>query len=215
MTYIYFLLFVFVTTLHLYGSHKNNANLRNSTKGMILLAIMGMYLACVPEFSWMLIAALLTSWLGDILLIPKGVKWFTAGGISFMISHLCFIAAYCQEIIFDKVPLLVMIVFIAGFAVAVSIIFSHLKQYLLKPLVVPMFAYLMINGLMNCFALFRLISCPCLPTAVTAIGAILFFISDTSLFFVRFNKDSVMKTHFIVMLTYSLGEFLIMLGFML
>ena len=47
---------------------------------------------------------------------------------------------------------------------------------------------------------------------VTAVGALLFFISDSSLFFVRFHKDSRLKTHFLVMLTYSLGEFLIVLG---
>ena len=51
--------------------------------------------------------------------------------------------------------------------------------------------------------------------AITAIGALLFYISDTALFFVRFNKDSRLKTHFLVMLTYSLGEFLIVLGLVL
>ena len=48
--------------------------------------------------------------------------------------------------------------------------------------------------------------------AGTLIGAALFFISDSSLFFVRFNKDSRLKTHFLVMLTYSIGELLIVLG---
>ena len=47
---------------------------------------------------------------------------------------------------------------------------------------------------------------------ITCIGAILFFISDSSLFFVRFKKDCLLKTHFLVMLTYSIGEFLIVLG---
>ena len=32
---------------------------------------------------------------------------------------------------------------------------------------------------------------------------------------VRFKKDSRLKTHFVVMLTYSLGEFLIILGLIL
>ena len=47
---------------------------------------------------------------------------------------------------------------------------------------------------------------------VTAMGALLFFLSDSSLFLVRFHKNSPLKTHFWVMLTYSLGEFLIILG---
>ena len=51
-----------------------------------------------------------------------------------------------------------------------------------------------------------------LPAIVTMVGAALFFVSDSSLFFVRFKKDSRLKTHFLVMLTYSIGEFLIVLG---
>jgi hypothetical protein len=50
---------------------------------------------------------------------------------------------------------------------------------------------------------------------ITAVGALLFFISDSSLLFVRFNKNSRLKTHFLVMLTYSIGEFLIVLGLIL
>ena len=53
---------------------------------------------------------------------------------------------------------------------------------------------------------------------VFAIGvkvAVLFFASDSTLFFVRFKKDGLLKTHFLVMLTYILGEFLIVEGFIL
>ena len=41
---------------------------------------------------------------------------------------------------------------------------------------------------------------------------LLFFISDSTLFFVRFKKDGRLKTHFWVMLTYSIGELLIVSG---
>ena len=75
-----------------------------------------------------------------------------------------------------------------------------------------MLAYLIVNGLMNCFAWFRALTMGGAAGIVTAVGALLFFISDSSLFFVRFHKDSRLKTHFLVMLTYSLGEFLIVLG---
>ena len=98
------------------------------------------------------------------------------------------------------------------FAVTVTFVFSRLKPHLPKALFYPMFLYLLINGAMNCFAIFRCVSAPTAATVTTAIGAALFFISDTSLFFVRFKKDSRLKTHFLVMLTYSIGEFLIVLG---
>ncbi len=150
--------------------------------------------------------------IGDILLIPKGVKWFTAGGISFMISHAFFIAGYWKDIVFSRIPMPLMILLAIFFAVIVSYVFSRLKPYLPKALFYPMFLYLLINGAMNCFAIFRCVSIATAATITTAVGAALFFISDTSLFFVRFKKNSRLKTHFIVMLTYSIGEFLIVLG---
>jgi hypothetical protein len=68
---------------------------------------------------------------------------------------------------------------------------------------------------MNCFAWFRSMSSPGMAAVITAVGALLFYVSDVTLFFVRFNEDSRLKTHFPVMLTYSLGEFLIVLGLVL
>ncbi len=215
MNYLYLVLFVLVTAVHLYFSKRTNQYGRGITKGMILLLLLGFYLECVDAPEWLLVIALLFSWLGDLLLLGKGIKWFTAGGISFMISHFFFVLTYHKEIIWSNVPVIVIAVLGIIFAIAVAIIFKKLKQFLIKPIVPPMFLYLLINGCMNCFAWFRLISTPCLGTIITAVGAFLFFISDTALFFVRFNKDSKMKSHFLVMLTYSIAELLIVLGLIL
>jgi uncharacterized membrane protein YhhN len=144
--------------------------------------------------------------------MPKGVKWFTAGGICFMISHVFFILGYMKEVDFAAIPVWLVILLAVFFFAAVTCIFSKLKPHLPKALFYPMYLYLLINGAMNCFAIFRWVSFPAAATVITAIGAILFFISDSSLFFVRFNKDSRLKTHFLVMLTYSIGELLIVLG---
>ena len=108
------------------------------------------------------------------------------------------------------VPLVILLA--AVFIALVAYIFSRLKPYLPKMLFYPMFLYLLINGTMNCFAVFRYVSIPTAATLTTCIGAVLFFISDSTLFFVRFKKDSRLQTHFWVMLTYSVGELLIILG---
>ena len=129
-----------------------------------------------------------------------------------MISHAFFIAGYWRDIVFSQIHVVLIVLLAVFFAAAVAFIFSKLKPYLPKALFYPMFLYLLINGAMNCFALFRCISGPTPATITTAVGAALFFISDTSLFFVRFNKNGRLKTHFVVMLTYSIGEFLIVLG---
>ena len=43
--------------------------------------IIAYYFCSTDDISWVLVAALITSWLGDVLLIPHGNGWFTAGGI--------------------------------------------------------------------------------------------------------------------------------------
>jgi len=213
MNYVYLGIFAVITTLHLYASLKNDYDLRSITKGLILMTLLGFYLESVTGgFSWIVVIALLTSWLGDMFLIGKGVKWFTVGGIFFMISHMFFIWAYSSDIVFNKVPVALIVGLGLLFTVTVSIIFKNLRPHLLPQLFIPMFFYLLINGTMNCFAIFRMISLGGIGGIVTAIGALLFFISDSTLFFVRFNKECKIKSHFLVMLTYSLGEFLIILG---
>ena len=62
---------------------------------------------------------------------------------------------------------------------------------------------------------FQLVTLPCFATAIMYAGAISFFVSDSILFYVRFRKGRPFKTHFGVMLTYLLAEFLIVSGFIL
>ncbi len=209
------IIFFLVTGVHLYASLKQDRSLRNLTKPFILLSLLAWYCLSVRTISWTVVAALLFSWLGDVLLMPKGVKWFTAGGISFMISHFFFILSYAEHTDFSRLPVWLILLLGCSFLAASCIIFHYLRPHLPKPLFYPMFLYLLINGAMNCFAWFRSFTLNAAAGLITAIGALLFFISDSSLFFVRFNKNSRLKTHFLVMLTYSIGEFLIVLGLIL
>ena len=189
-------LFFIVTSVHLYASIRQDKALRAKTKPFILLTLLAYYCFSAEPVLMTVVLALIFSWIGDVLLIPHGNKWFTAGGISFMISHFFFVITYARMTDMSRVPQAALIV-------------------LPKALFWPMLLYLLINGSMNCFAWFRSMSSPGTAASITAIGALLFYISDTSLFFVRFNENGRLKTHFLVMLTYSLGEFLIVLGLIL
>ena len=212
MKFLFLALFVISGAIHLYASYNKNTKLRARSKGFILPALLGWYICSVPAPSGIVIAAILTSWLGDVLLIPNGTKWFVAGGISFMVSHACFVLAYLPQVDFGRIPVWAVLLTAVVYFTAVYFVFQGLKPYLKKALYYPMFLYLLINGTMNAFALFQLISMPCAATAIAYIGAVLFFISDSTLFSVRFKKDTVLKTHFIVMLTYIIAEFLIVQG---
>lgn len=212
MKTVFLAVFAVSTAIHLYASLRKDAKTRNITKPFILLSLLGFYVLAARSVSTAVVLALLFSWLGDVLLIPKGTKWFTAGGIAFMISHAFFILAYLRDISFSRIPGFLILLLALFFAVTVTFVFSRLKPHLPKALFYPMFLYLLINGAMNCFAIFRCVSMPTAATVTTAVGAALFFVSDTALFFVRFKKDSRLKTHFLVMLTYSIGELMIVLG---
>lgn len=212
MKYVFLAIFILSSAIHLYASIKKNVKLRAVTKPFLLLTLLGWYVCSVDDPSIIVIAALITSWLGDVLLIPKGVKWFAIGGGSFMLSHILFIAAYCERIDFALIPVWVILLAAAVYVAITLLVFSRLKPHLTQRLFGPMMFYLLINGMMNCFALYQLISVPCAAAVVTFIGAMLFFASDSSLFFVRFKKNGLLKTHFVVMLTYILGEFLIVEG---
>ena len=212
MKTVFLAVFILSTVVHLYASLRQDTRMRNISKPFILLSLLGFYVLGARSVSMAIVLALIFSWIGDVLLIPKGIKWFTAGGIAFMVSHAFFIAGYCRDIVFSKIPVLLIVLLAVFFTVLVAYIFSKLKPYLPKALFYPMFLYLLINGAMNCFAHFRCVSNPTAATITTAVGAALFFVSDCTLFFVRFNKNGRLKTHFLVMLTYSIGEFLIVLG---
>lgn len=212
MKYAFLTVFLISAAIHLYASYKSDKPLRNKTKPFILLGLFGWYVCCAKNPQGIVIAALLTSWLGDVLLIPKGVKWFAIGGVSFGVSHLCFMLAYLPQIDFAIVPLWLIILTAAVYFTIVCFVFKGLKPHLPKQLFYPMLAYLLINGSMNSFAFFQLVSMPCKATAITFIGAVLFFISDSTLFYVRFKKDTIFKNHFIVMLTYTVAELLIVQG---
>lgn len=215
MNFIYLGIFIVFSCVHLFASYKQDKNLRAISKPVLLLSLLGFYIETVSNPSWFVILALLFSWLGDVLLIPQGVKWFTAGGISFSVSHVFFVLAYVNVTDFNEVPLISIIIFAIIFVGLVVYILFKLKPHLPKALFYPMIAYLLANGAMNCFAIYRLISCFSLGSIITVLGAFLFFVSDSTLFFVRFKKDSKIKTHFPVMITYLLGELLIIVGLVL
>jgi len=212
MKSIFLAIFIVSTAFHLYASIQKDTKRRNISKPFIILALLGFYILSARQVSTFIVIALIMSWLGDVLLMPKGVKWFTAGGISFMISHLFFILGYLKDIDFSRISPVLIILLALFFIVTVTYIFSKLKPHLPKALFYPMFLYLLINGAMNCFAIFRAVSMTSLEGFITAVGAALFFVSDSTLFFVRFDKNSPIQSHFLVMLTYSIGEFLIVWG---
>lgn len=203
-----------VSFVHLYHSWIDDSKKRKYTKPFLLPLIIAYYIVSASDVSVILIIALAASWLGDVLLIPKGNGWFTAGGISFMITHFLFIAVYATLVDFSNVmwPLIV-IAAVVYYGIS-AIIIKALTPSTPKVMLIPMYVYLLSNSTMNVFALMQLVSLRSAGAIVAYAGAVLFFISDCTLFLVRYHKNNnlIFKKHFTVMLTYIVGELLITQG---
>ena len=204
---VFLVLLAIASVIHLF-SHWD----RRISKPFLLLFILGYYLTSVINVNPFLVAALLTSWLGDVLLMPKGNKWFVAGGISFMLSHFLFITVYTGRIDYSAVNWFIVIPVAIVYLAIAAVIIKLVKPTTPKMMVAPMYIYLMANSCMNVFALMQLMSNTGASGIVAYIGAVLFFASDCTLFMVRYYKDGYFKSHFWVMLTYILGELMITQG---
>ena len=200
--------------LHLVSSWRSDQKGRAKTKPFLIFSLGLYYLFSEPEPSRLLLAALLTSWLGDVLLIPKGHKWFLLGGISFLLSHFFFIGMYLPHIRFAAVPWLRLIPVALVYLVLSVKTVRSVRDNTPKIMLLPMWLYLLANSAMNLLALMQLLTCRNAGAAVAFTGAVLFFASDCILFLVRYhrNPDLIPRHHFPVMLCYLSGEFLLTLG---
>ena len=218
LTVVFFVLFFAASAVHLWDSWKDNGKRRKITKPMLLLTLLAFYCCATKQFSWVLAAALLTSWLGDVLLMPSGAKWFVSGGISFLISHLLFIFVYLPQVKAASVIWWILIpAAILYYGVSVKVTLSVKDNMESKAMLAPMILYLLANSTMNLAALTQLMTLRNAGAAVAYAGAVFFFISDCTLYLVRYhtNKNLIFKKHFTVMLTYLLGECLITVGLLM
>ena len=217
MKHLFLILFFLVSIIHLVHSWQDDSRKRALTKPFLLLSLAAYYAFAAESISLILLSALLTSWLGDVLLIRKGHKWFIFGGISFLASHVLFVYVFAPAIRWTAVPwalIALLAVVYYGFSLKIMLAVQKTTP---KMMLVPMYLYLLANSTMNLFALMRLFTLQTPGSIVSFIGAVLFFISDCTLFLVRYypKTDAVFKRHFPVMLTYLGGEFLITLGMLI
>lgn len=216
MKYIFLTLFLVFSLLHLIASFVNKQKYRAMTKPFILLFILLYYLFAADSKNPVLIAALATSWLGDVLLIPKGTKWFVSGGLSFMVSHFCFIVVYVLQMDFSAVKIVPVVLAALVYIALVALVFKFLAPHIEKKFLCGgMVYYLLCNATMNVFAFMLLLSNPCAATVLAYIGAVCFFASDSLLFYNDFYPKTLWRRHFPVMLTYIIAEIFITQGMLM
>ena len=92
---------------------------------------------------------------------------------------------------------------------------KRIRNNVRKELILLFSIYLMINACLNVCALNSAMILSSVSAWVVYIGTVLFFLSDCSLFLVRFDRDHrIYRGHFTVMLTYLLAKLLIVVGWL-
>lgn len=187
----------------------------------LIAAAMSMIIAeNTSTYSFLILGGLIMSWIGDFLLhvSPKTV-YFLFGISSFFCGHIFYIAAYLkiQHEFFPELPIFSFAEIITIAAVVVIGIISAFGTSV-RPgkKTVPAVIYACILSSMMVKAVFLAVRIGmsgiplCIPAAVVlAVGAVSFFMSDTSLAFIYFSKHKNYKLKCFNMATYYTAQMLL------
>jgi uncharacterized membrane protein YhhN len=184
-------------------------------KPLIMIGLMAYYYALSPARSRLFLVALFFCWLGDVFLIFQSTDplFFIGGLASFLAGHIVYIFCYRQlQIITSSKELLgsqkvrfAFPIILAGTGL-VTILYP-----LLGELRIPVMIYALVITLMALTALFRYGRTNSKSFFLIFIGAVLFMVSDSLLAINKFHH-AFSAAGALVMLTYSVAQFLIVEG---
>lgn len=208
-------LFFVVALIELIALATDFATVHQAVKPLIMLALIGYYLASVDVRSGAFVRAMFFSWAGDVLLIfvPRGEIFFIAGLLAFLISHLLFIQTYrvhrgagsgAELMGTQKVRFSLPIVLLGTGLVVV--LYPSLGSLRL-----PVLVYAMVLTIMVMSALFRFGLTNSQSFWMVFSGAVLFMASDSILALNKF-LNPVPAAGLLTMFTYMSAQFLIAEG---
>ena len=133
------------------------------------------------SYGRLVLAALLLSWLGDVLLIPDGARAFRAGIAAFALGHVAYVGAFgVRDVDLARLGLAVAPVLLALFVAA-----RWLRPHVPADMKVPVSAYMGIISAMGVAAAGASRADP-----LILVGALLFYVSDLSVARDRFVAPS-------------------------
>jgi len=156
-------------------------------------------------------SALVFSWMGDILLTWKEELYFLAGLSSFLVAHLFYIATYYNETGFKNFSILKSKPYLVIPYLIVASIFLYNGYPKLQWMIIPVGIYSLVLSAMSSTALNRYINVNDRSFWTTYVGSVLFMFSDFMIGWTVFVQD-VSYSRFIIMVTYIVGQFLIVEG---
>lgn len=206
------ILYFIVLAVELFAKITFNYQIELFAKPLLMPILIAWYWANIQQKTkteWFIFAALIFSCLGDIFLLPQ-LDVFIAGLGSFLVAHVLYIFAFKQKISFSNPIKLIGALPYLGLAVGMLVL---LNPYL-GELQIPVIIYTSIIALMGLFALNRLGFVNTPSFAYVLIGATSFMLSDSMIAINKFYYPFELSG-FLIMLTYAVGQFLIVKGMLL
>ena len=198
-----FVPFLVVGVIHLAALFLGVEPLSSPTKYFLMPALLVGFLIALPrrrtELALVGSAAIVLSWLGDVLLSAPGDLGFLIGLGFFLLAHLAYIAQFTCSLRVRRVPLIAL-VYVPWWVVLLIALTPYAGA-----LVVPVAIYGAVLAVSAATALGA--------NRIVAVGALVFFVSDTLLGFKMFWPGfSLWQADFLIMLAYITGQGLIALG---
>ncbi len=190
--------------LTIYAKLRENDLLQFIFKPLAMLAIISLVFlnssSPMNFYQKAILSGLIFSVVGDVFLIKQD-RFFVPGLISFLIGHLCFIAAFWSS---PNLPS--MLIYLAYIAFFLSLLWPELGK-----LKIPVIVYSLVLALMSWMALSQTINHHDHETLFAFLGSIFFVASDSLLAFNKFKKPFPLA-HLFILATYFLAQWLIALS---
>lgn len=204
MTLVFSIIALISSVLAIYAKLRENDLLQFIFKPLTMLAIilLTFFNSSSPMtfYQKAVLVGLILSTVGDIFLIKQD-KFFVQGLISFLLGHLCYIAA------FWTLPNLPGSIFYLAYVIFfLSLLWKHLGK-----LKIPVIVYSLVLAVMSWLALSKTIENHNHQTFHAFLGSIVFIVSDSLLAFNKFKKPFSLA-HFFILAAYFLAQWLIALS---
>lgn len=207
-------LFFLVLTIELFFICTNWTALRFVSKPLLMATLLAWFIAATPrgQGRWVIILALILSWLGDVFLMleDKNPDFFIAGLSSFLLAHLTYIYFFWQIRKQNTEPMPLNLFIIIGISIYAVALFFFLSPGL-GALKTPVLVYAVTISTMLIMAIHS--SSPATNNLAYWLiaGAVLFVCSDSLLAINKFYQPFA-TAGFLIMLTYALAQLLIITG---
>lgn len=184
-----------------YKKSKNQLLIFKPLTLILIILIATIFPAIESTYKIFIVLGLLFSLLGDIFLIyPE--QHFKNGLIAFLVGHVCYIIAFIVSTGFHFTFWLFLPIVVVG------VVYARIILPYSREMKIPIITYILIIALMVWMAIERLNSLPTLGILLTAIGAILFMISDAVLALNKFRKP-FFSAEVIILSTYFVAQWLL------